>query len=86
MQKLITVFFLFIASFSFSQIELDKVKHDFGELESYSIRYVDIRLTNKSEKQEWLLSVKKPFDPGLHQFQSIYRKGQFNNCSFAGQS
>ena len=62
MQKLITVFFLFIASFSFSQIEFDKVKHDFGELESYSIRYVDIRLINKGEKQEWLLSVKKPFD------------------------
>lgn len=62
MQKLITVFFLFLTSFSFGQIEFDKVQHDFGALESYSIRYVDIRLTNKGDKQEWLLSVKKPFN------------------------
>ncbi|NRA11090.1 MAG: VWA domain-containing protein [Crocinitomicaceae bacterium] len=38
------------------------MKHDFGELESYSIRYVDIVLSNKGNKQEWLLSVKKPFE------------------------
>lgn len=62
MQKPITVLLLFLTSFSFGQIEFDKVKHDFGALESYSIRYVDIRLTNKGDKQEWLLSVKKPFD------------------------
>lgn len=62
MQRLILIFLLFTSSFSFGQIEFDKVKHDFGELESYSVRYVDIILSNKGDKQEWLLSVKKPFD------------------------
>lgn len=62
MAKLILLFLLFVTNFSFAQIEFDKVKHDFGELESYSPRYVDIILTNVGGKQEWLLSVKKPYD------------------------
>jgi len=62
MQRLILLFLLFTSSFGFGQIEFDKVKHDFGELESYSVRYVDIILTNTGDKQEWLLSVKKPFE------------------------
>ena len=37
-------------------------KHDFGNLEPYSPRYVDFVLTNKGSKQEWLLSVKKPVE------------------------
>lgn len=45
-----------------AQVNFSTVKHDFGDLESYSSRYVDIVLTNKSAKQEWLLSVKKPMD------------------------
>ena len=46
----------------FSQVEFSTVKHDFGDLEPYSARYVDIELTNRGSKQEWLLSVKKPFE------------------------
>lgn len=45
-----------------SQVEFDKVKHDFGNLQPYSERFVDIVLSNKGSKQEWLLSVKKPMD------------------------
>lgn len=62
MTRLFLLFLLFTSNISFSQIEFDKVKYDFGDLESYSPRYVDIILSNKGNKQEWLLSVKKPFD------------------------
>lgn len=44
------------------QVAFNKVKHDFGELESYSARYVDIVVSNKGNKQEWILSVKKPME------------------------
>ena len=58
-----TLFFTFFLSISaIGQISFNKVKHDFGELESYSPRYVDFVLTNNGNKQEWMLSIKKPFD------------------------
>lgn len=62
MQKLIFIFSFLVSFVGFSQVEFDKVKHDFGDLEPYSARYVDITLSNKGNKQEWLLSVKKPFE------------------------
>lgn len=60
-------FFLFFlvlisVSFSFGQIVFEKTKHDFGDLEPYSDRFVDIKVTNKGSKKEYLLSVKKPYD------------------------
>lgn len=59
--RILLPFILF--SFSvFGQIEFSKTKHDFGELESYSARHVDILLTNRGNKQEWILSIKKPMD------------------------
>ncbi len=59
--------FLFISLFfvihsSVAQVSFDKTKYDFGNLEAYSNRFVDIILKNNSDKQHWLLSVKKPFD------------------------
>lgn len=45
---------------SFSQIVFEKTKHDFGDLSITSDRFVDIIVTNKSTKKEFLLSVKKP--------------------------
>ncbi len=46
-------------SLAYSQIEFSTVKHDFGDLEPYSARYFDLKLTNIGDKQEWLLSVTK---------------------------
>jgi|TARA_R110000737_G_scaffold350741_2_gene390675 Ca-activated chloride channel family protein len=56
--------FLFITSFSFlfGQTEFSTRSHDFGELEEYSDRFVDIKITNKGIKKEYILSVKKPAD------------------------
>ena len=56
---------LIVAAVSFlgnGQVAFNKVKHDFGALESYSARYVDIVVSNKGSKQEWILSVKKPME------------------------
>jgi len=45
-----------------SQVKFNTIKHDFGDLESYSSRYVDIILENKGSKEAWVLSVKKPME------------------------
>lgn len=59
--RIFLVFLLSISSFSlFSQIVFEKTKHDFGDLNLTSTRYVDIVVTNKGPKKEYLLSVKKP--------------------------
>ena len=60
MRFLLISFYIFIAFWSDAQISFDKTKHDFGDLEAYSERYVDIVLKNTGNKQEWILSVKKP--------------------------
>ncbi len=62
MRFLILFFTLFLISNSFGQIVFEKIKHDFGDLEAYSDRFVDIVVTNKGPKKEYLLSVKKPLD------------------------
>ena len=53
---------IFVCSIGYSQIEFNAIKHDFGDLESYSSRYVDIILDNKGSKEAWVLSVKKPMN------------------------
>jgi Ca-activated chloride channel family protein len=60
--RIILVLFLLFSTTVFSQVQFDKTRHDFGDLESYDERFVDIVLTNKGQKKEYVLSVKKPFD------------------------
>lgn len=62
MQQLAILLIFFTHLSAFGQVKFDKVKHDFGDLEAYDLRYVDIILTNEGDKQEWLLSVKKPME------------------------
>lgn len=58
--KQFSLFFSFlISSFGFAQVDFSMTQHDFGDLEPYSARYVDLKLTNNGQKQEWLLTVKK---------------------------
>lgn len=60
--KVLSIIFLFIscAFLSNAQITFNTIKHDFGNLEAYSSRYVDIILENQGEKEAWVLSIKKP--------------------------
>lgn len=60
MRALSLFLLVFLQSFAFSQVTFDKLKHDFGDLESYDERFVDFVLTNKGQKKEYVLSVKKP--------------------------
>lgn len=50
----------FTAQFGFSQMIFSTTKHDFGDLENYDNRFVDITITNKTPKQGYILSVRKP--------------------------
>jgi Ca-activated chloride channel family protein len=54
------VIFLFLSSFSFSQLEFEKLSHDFGDLNSDSELFIDILVTNKGTKKEYFLSFRKP--------------------------
>ncbi len=59
MKQLILFLSIFTALSSFGQVSFNTTSHDFGDLEPYSARYVDIKLSNVGQKQEWLLTVKK---------------------------
>lgn len=43
-------------------MEFSALKHEFGELESYDNRFVDIIVTNHGPKQGYILSVRKPME------------------------
>lgn len=62
MRQIILILFLIVSPAIFGQIVFEKVKHDFGDLEAYDDHFVDIVVTNKGSKKEYLLSVKKPYD------------------------
>ena len=56
-----TVFFFLLFQLSaIAQMQFSSTKHDFGELENYDNRFVDITITNKTPKQGYILSVRKP--------------------------
>jgi len=60
MRNLLTFLLVFCAIQLNAQVTFDKTKHDFGDLEAYDFRFVDIILKNEGSKKEWLLSVKTP--------------------------
>ena len=62
MRFLLVVFSLFVFSLLKAQIVFDKTKFDFGDLTMTSDRFVDIKITNKSVKKGYILTIKKPAD------------------------
>ena len=60
LKHIFTLLILIVFTSSYTQIEFEKTKHDFGDITNLSDRYIDIRLTNKSQKKQYILSVKKP--------------------------
>ena len=54
--------FLFLCFLSFGQLKFSTTKYDFGDLEPYSARYVDIALENIGQKEEWILRVQKTME------------------------
>lgn len=62
MKNLLLLFCLAIANLFTAQTTFNFQSHDFGELEGYSDRFVDLIITNKGSKKEYMLSVKKPME------------------------
>jgi Ca-activated chloride channel family protein len=61
LRSVIVVIFSIVLSVNLSgQVTFSTFKHDFGTLEPYDERFVDITLTNKGQKKEYVLTVKKP--------------------------
>lgn len=70
------LFFLYLTfSFSiFGQMEFSTLQHDFGTLESYDHRFIDIIVTNKGPKEGYILSVRKPEDVVYLQSRALIQK------------
>lgn len=62
MKNRLFFFFLFVVNLGVTQTVFNMKSHDFGELEAYSDRFVDLVVTNKGPEKAYLLSVKKPLD------------------------
>lgn len=62
MRSFLLFLFCLVTYISSAQVVFDKTKHDFGDLEAYDDRFVDIKITNTGSKKEYVLSVKKPYD------------------------
>jgi Ca-activated chloride channel family protein len=62
MKYIILLFLFTFGQTALAQTVFSSTSHDFGELMEYSVRYVDIKITNKDAKQAYMLSVKKPFN------------------------
>lgn len=60
MRILSIIILICFPSILLGQMEFSFLKHDFGELESYDNRFVDVTITNKTPKQGYILSVRKP--------------------------
>lgn len=62
MRLFIGLYLIFSCSILWSQIKVDKISYDFGNLESYDDRFVDFVFKNTGAKKEYVLSVRKPMD------------------------
>jgi hypothetical protein len=76
--KSILLLFISLPIYLSAQITFDKVKYDFGNLNSYDDRFVDIKVTNLGSKKGYVLRVKKPMEvvylakaPGMEKDSSL---------------
>jgi len=61
--KFVLIFFLSLLPFlSIAQVVFDKTEYDFGRIYAEDPRYIDIHLKNNTDKEAYLLTVKKPDD------------------------
>lgn len=60
MRILLILFLTFFSLQLKSQLVFSTTKHDFGDVTGLTERFVDLILTNKGSKKEYILSVKKP--------------------------
>ncbi len=58
--RFVFLIFILLSFSSIAQLRFETVNCDFGVLESYDDRFVDIKVSNIGAKKEYILSVKKP--------------------------
>ena len=73
MRNLVFIFSL-LSFCSFGQMEFSAVQHDFGTIESYDNRFIDIVVTNKGPKEGYILSVRKPDEIVYLQSRALIQK------------
>jgi len=60
MKFILLLFFSFFSFFSTTQIVFDKTEYDFGKIFAEDPRYIDFHLKNKTDKEAYILTVRKP--------------------------
>lgn len=60
MRYFVFIVFVFQLIGASAQMTFSTLKHQFGDLQSYDNRFVDITITNKGPKDGYILSVRKP--------------------------
>ena len=63
-----------ISVFAPAQMTFNTLKHNFGELQSYDNRFVDITITNHGSKDGYILSVRKPSEIVYIQSRALVQK------------
>jgi len=66
--------FFVLPQIMFSQIVFSSLKHNFGDLDSYDNRFVDITVINKGIKDGYILSVRKPNEVVYIQSRALIQK------------
>lgn len=56
------------------QSEIDKLEHNFGEMDETTVRFVDFFIKNKSDKKIYLLRVQKPKEVSGREFSYLFDK------------
>lgn len=63
MRAFILLSLLFLCNgLSIAQMSFDITSYDFGDLDAYSNRFIDVTITNKGPKAGYVLSVRKPME------------------------
>jgi Ca-activated chloride channel family protein len=66
--------FILISVFASAQMTFNTLKHNFGELQSYDNRFIDIVITNHGPKDGYILSVRKPSEIVYIQNRALVQK------------
>ena len=72
--RALLILFLTLSTVLYGQMEFSVVQHDFGTVESYDNRFIDIVVTNKGPKEGYILSVRKPDEVVYIQSRALIQK------------
>ncbi len=82
MRVFILLLILGLSFLGSTQIQISKTKHDFGDIESFSVRHIDFAFKNIGNKQEWILRVQKPQEVVYLVDKQIIEKGESTTLRF----